>query len=258
MTPQGKTDMSKSLSFAVAIPVGSWHDFLPQALESLSIQTPPLNVALMDASGDPRVAEAAQSCGIEIVYHRTGSDAGQSAAIAEGWYHTESDFVFWLNADDRLIPGALDMVRAALEANPSIDVVYGLTDFIDISGAIIETHYQVDRISPLLLRSNIISQPSCFARRSAVTAVGGVDPSLHFIMDWDLWVRLYKAGAKFEMLQQALSYAYMGDGTKTHQISIRRLQEVFSLVHRNKGIWAATKSTLSLAAETLSRRRLMS
>jgi len=249
--------MHKPVSFAAAIPIGTWHDFLPQALESLAMQTPPLTVAFLDASGDPRVAEAARSSGIEFAYWRTGPDHGQSAAIAEGWGHTESDFVFWLNADDRLAPDALDFVRTALDTDPDLDVVYGLTDFIDISGEVIETHDQVDRISPLILRSNIISQPSCFVRRSAMTTVGGVDPDLQFVMDWDLWVRLYKAGARFEMLPQTLSSAYMGDGTKTHQVSMRRLQEVFRLVNRNKGVWSATKSTLSLAAETLSRRKLV-
>ncbi len=249
--------MSKPVSFAAAIPVGSWHDFLPQALESLAIQPPPLSVALLDASGDPRVAEAARACGIDFAYWRTGPDPGQSQAIAEGWHHTEADFVFWLNADDRLMPDALDLVRAALEADPELDVVYGQTDFIDHSGNPVEKHDQVDTISPLILRSNIISQPSCFVRRSAVTAVGGVDPGLDFVMDWDLWVRLYQSGAKFKLLQHTLSSVYMGHGTKTHQVSLRRLQEVFRLVHRNKGVWAATKSTLSLAAETLSRRKLM-
>jgi GT2 family glycosyltransferase len=248
--------MHEPVSFAAAIPVGSWHDFLPRSLESLAIQTPPLQVALLDASGDPRVADAAQACGLKFAYLRTGPDGGQSAAIAEGWNHTESDFVFWLNADDCLLPDALDHVRNAVELNPALDVVYGLTDFVDIAGNVTEAHDQVDRISPMILRSNIISQPSCFARRSAVTAVGGVNPDLQFVMDWDLWVRLYQSGAKFEMLQHTLSTAYMGNGTKTHQVSMRRLQEVFRLVNRNKGIWSATKSTLALAAETLSRRKL--
>lgn len=247
--------MSRPVSFAVAIPVGGWHDLLPRALESLAVQTPPLQVALLDASGDPRVAEAAQSSGIEFAYSRTGPDAGQSAAIAEGWQHTDSDFVFWLNVDDCLAPNALDVVRETLDADHDLDVIYGLTDFIDLSGAVIDRHDQVEEVSPLLLRSNIISQPSCFVRRSAMMEVGGVDASLHYVMDWDLWIRLYNSGARFKLLRETLSSVYMGEGTKTHQVSPARLREVFQLVHKNCGAWAAIKSTLSLAAETLTRRR---
>jgi GT2 family glycosyltransferase len=247
--------MSDPLSFAVAIPVGGWHDLLPHSLASLAAQTPPLRVALMDASGDPRVAEAAEASGLDFAYMRTGPDAGQSSAIAEGWDQTESDFVFWLNADDCLAPGALDCVRQAVETQPELDVVYGHTDFIDLSGEVIDRHDQVEAVSLLLLRSNIISQPSCFVRRSAMAAVGGVDPSLHYVMDWDLWIRLYLAGAKFVLVHETLSLVYMGEGTKTHQVSLARLREVFQLVHKNAGAWAAMKSTGSLAAETLFRRR---
>lgn len=248
--------MSKGTSFAVAIPVGSWHPLISETLESLAVQTPPLQVALMDASNDPRVAEAVRSSSLDLAYYRTGPDSGQSAAIIEGWNNTESDFVFWLNADDRLAPDTLELVHAALLAEPTLDVVYGLSNFVNTSGNVVGSHDQVEHISSLILRSNIISQPSCFARRTSVEVVGGLNPALHFVMDWDLWIRLFNSGAKFHFIQQNLSFVFMGRATKTYQVSWRRLTEVFGLVRRNAGGWAATKSLFSLAAETLSRRKL--
>tara|TARA_R110002072_G_scaffold73069_9_gene174285 strand:+ start:366 stop:1115 length:750 start_codon:yes stop_codon:yes gene_type:complete len=241
-------------SFAVAVPVGAWHPFLPKTLASLAIQSVPLEIAFLDASGDPRVAEAADASGLDFAYRRQGPDGGQSVAINEGWRETGSAVVFWLNADDQLLPGALEAVTETFETDPELDVVYGDTEFIDGTGARLGVHDQVADISALLLRSNVISQPSCFVQRRAVESVNGVNAELHFVMDWDLWIRLYRSGAKFRRLERVLSAVHMGEGTKTDQVTPRRLSEVFTLVHRNVGVWAAMKSTAAVAAETLSRR----
>jgi glycosyltransferase involved in cell wall biosynthesis len=242
-------------SFAAALPIGSWHPLLPRSLASLAVQGERLHIALLDASGDPRVAEAAEASGLVFAYRRAGPDAGQSAAIVEGWSEVEGDVLFWLNADDQLLPGALKTAADAFEAKPAIDVVYGGAEFVDIEGARLGLHDQVSDISELLLRSNIIAQPSCFARRAAVEAAGGLDPDLHFVMDWDLWVRLYRTGAVFARVEDILSAVFTGTGTKTEQISRRRLSETFALVRRNAGAWAALKSAASLAAHTLTSRR---
>lgn len=247
--------MPDAIRFAVAIPIGQWHAFIPAAFASLASQDVPMDIALLDASGDPRVAAAADASGLAFTYRRHGPDAGQSDAIREGWAHTGGDVVFWLNGDDRLLPGALKTVARAFLSDARPDVVFGGSDFIDGEAKTIGRHDQVADVSPLLLRSNVISQPSCFVRRAAVDAVGGVDRDLHFVMDWDLWVKLYKSGYSFHRIDTALSAVFIGEGTKTEQVSSRRLGEVFALVRRNAGLWAATKSALSLWAHTLKTRR---
>lgn len=208
-------------------------------------------IALLDASGDPRVAKAADSSGLTFAYRRAGPDAGQAAAIAEGWEATDGEVLFWLNTDDRLYPDTLARAAEAFAQVPHADVVYGVSDMIDGTGAPKRTHDQVAELSDLILRSNIISQPSCFVRREAVKAVGGLDESLHFVMDWDLWIRLYRNGARFEFRRSIRSGVFMGSGTKTSSISARRLGEIHALVRRNTGPWAALKSTASSLVHTL-------
>ncbi|WP_394692831.1 glycosyltransferase [Hyphobacterium sp.] len=241
-------------NFAVAVPIGFWHEDLPLTLRSLVAQNVTLEVALLDCSGDPRVQEAANASGIDFVYRRHGPDAGQAFAIAEGWAHTQADILFWLNADDRLINGALERVGAIFDAAPDCDVVFGGSYLVNAARERFGKHEQVSDISSLLLRSNTISQPSCFARRSAVESVGGVDRNLHYVMDWDLWIRLYKSGARFIRIEDMLSEVYMGAGTKTERLSPGRMGEIFALVNRHRGPWAAVKSTLSAFFETFMKR----
>jgi hypothetical protein len=46
--------------FAFSVPVGTWHPFLAASFASLKAQGPGLAVALLDASGDPRVGRLAR------------------------------------------------------------------------------------------------------------------------------------------------------------------------------------------------------
>jgi hypothetical protein len=63
-------------------------------------------------------------------------------------------------------------------------------------------------------------------RRTAIERVGGLATDLHFIMDWDLWTRLYLSGAKFHYLRKPLSVCRMYAETKTASRSARRYQEI--------------------------------
>lgn len=247
-------DSGRPITFAAAIPVGAWHPFLPRALESLATQGVPLQIALLDASGDPCVRQLADESGVAFAYRRHGPDQGQADAIAEGWRETSGDVLLWLNADDRLRPNALATASKAFAGDRHLAVFYGHSDFVDETGAVVGSHDQVAPIGPLLYRSNIISQPSCFVRRAWVNRVGGMDPQLQYTMDWDLWARLYAAGAPFECTEEVLSEVFMGAGTKTAEVNISRLREIASLVARHRGWWSAAKTTLSVAVHTYIRQ----
>lgn len=240
--------------FAIAMPVGAWHPLLPAALDSLACQDTGIEIAFLDASGDPRVAAAADASGLDFTYRRTGPDKGQAAAIAEGWARTRAPILGWLNADDLLVPGALAAVSQAFDADSDAGVVHGGLDFIDEAGHVIGVHDHVAEAGPLLYRSNLISQPSCFARRSSVEAAGGIDETLVYTMDWELWVRLYANGVRFARIDRTLSHVYMGSGTKTAEVTPRRLAEIARLVNRNAGPWSALKSTLSVALHPIRSR----
>jgi GT2 family glycosyltransferase len=240
--------------FAIAMPVGAWHPLLPAALDSLACQDTCVEIAFLDASGDPRVAAAADASGLDFTYRRTGPDKGQAAAIAEGWARTRAPILGWLNADDLLVPGALAAVSQAFDADSDAGVVHGGSDFIDEAGHVIGVHDHVAEAGPLLYRSNLISQPSCFARRSSVEAAGGIDETLVYTMDWELWVRLYAKGVRFARIDRTLSHVYMGSGTKTAEVTPRRLTEIARLVNRHAGPWSALKSTLSVALHPIRSR----
>lgn len=220
------------LRFSLSTPVGAYHSLLPASLESLRRQTEPMDLAFLDASGDPRVRGLADAYRDIIRYRRHGPDGGQAAAISEGWAQSDADILGWLNADDVLYPEALRTVARVFEAHPEADVVYGHSAICDEHLRMTGYHWAVSAPGPALRLGCNISQPSCFFRRRAFDAAGGLDGTLHYTMDWDLWLRLEAQGSRFLFIDDPLSAVFWGKGTKTSGFNRARRQELSRLIQR--------------------------
>jgi glycosyltransferase involved in cell wall biosynthesis len=160
-------------------------------------------------------------------------DDGQSDALRRGFEQTTGDILTWLNSDDTFAPGAFKIVAEFFAAHPDVALVYGDAKFIDADGALIGpcVHVEPFNAKRLVHYSDFIVQPAAFFRRSAYEAVGGIDTTLHFGMDYDLWLKLAKQ-FKVEYLPQHLgNYRWLTDN-KTATGSFRRLDEITSLVER--------------------------
>ncbi|MEN0653298.1 MULTISPECIES: glycosyltransferase [Hyphobacterium] len=247
-----KVKMSQTnLTFAISVPIGSWHPMLPAALRSLAAQAPSPEVAVLDASGDARVAKALDASGLCFAYRRHGPDAGQSAAIMEGWRNTASDVVGWLNADDLLLSGALNEAGLALEARPSDAGVFAGSVVFDAARTVLGIHGQVGVLTDQIACSNPISQPSCFVRRHSMEAVAGLNEQLHYVMDWEFWARLRQAGETLAPVDAIWSAVYWGEGTKTFGLGPRRAREMFELTRKHAGTLNALKTVLSARLDGL-------
>ncbi len=116
--------------------------------------------------------------------------AGRNAGIAL----TTGGFLVFLDADDRLLPRALESEIDCLQSDPAAGLVYGTYRIIDQEGRVqaIETqpierhdHYRK------LLRRNLIGTPAAvMVRREAIESVGGFDPAANMAADYDLYLKI--------------------------------------------------------------------
>jgi len=236
--------------FAISVPIGAYHPLLRDCLASLAVQTPAPRVALLDASADPRVAETADEFGDLLAYRRHGPDKGQSDAILEGWSKLGGDVLGWLNADDALYPGALAAAAAAL-ADENADIVYGHAAIINDDNAYTGYYWSVEPPSERLLWSDVIAQPSCFFRRAAYEKVGGLNAGLHYTMDWDLWVRLWRDGARFAFRDRVMSRVLWSPEAKTGGFGAARRRELARIIDQNASPAARVKSRIGFALNHL-------
>jgi len=119
-------------------------------------------------------------------------DQGQTDAIMKGFRLAEGAIFAWLNSDDTYLPEALQTAARLFRDEPDTGLVYGDSYYSTQAGAIVSRDQSDFFDLYKLAYANIICQPSTFFRREAFEAVGGLDRSLHFAMDYDLWIRIGK------------------------------------------------------------------
>lgn len=117
-------------------------------------------------------------------------DAGQADAINKGLRWAKGDILAWINSDDLYRPGAISSAVAKLRGNPEVGLVFSDVDSIDNDGQIFNRmrygHWQLAD----LMTFNIIGQSSVFFCRSALEEAGYLDPSYHYLLDHQLWLRM--------------------------------------------------------------------
>jgi hypothetical protein len=220
----------------------------------VSVVTPSLNHAaylgeavasVLDQVGvhlDHVVVDGASSDGTRAVLGAFGPrvrwvsepDGGQAAAVNKGVRMGTGSILGWLNADDLYEPGAVAVAAGFLEAHPEVALVYGDAVFIDAGGRELGPCTQVRRFtySELVHAGDFIAQPAAFFRRSAFEAVGGLDESLRWAMDYDLWLKIARRFPVAYLPQRLARYRWTGQN-KTASGGFERLAEIEAVGRRH-------------------------
>lgn len=117
-------------------------------------------------------------------------DRGQAHALNKGFSLARGEILGWLNADDVCLPGAVSAAVAVLQES-GCALVHGGWRQIDENGDVLSEIPPIpfDYRSQLEVR-NGVSQPGSLFTREAFEAVGGIDESYRYAMDYELWLRL--------------------------------------------------------------------
>jgi len=122
-------------------------------------------------------------------------DQGQTDALNRALARTTGPILAWINADDFYQPGAFTAVAELFAAHPEAAAIAGAAWLTHPDGTrVLRRPHDLSRGGLLNWRRNWIAQPAVFFRRSAWQRVAPLDASLHWAMDFDLWLRLLDAG----------------------------------------------------------------
>lgn len=203
--------------FSIVVPSLNQGQFLEQALVSLFNQGGDVfEVIVVDgASTDDSVA-VIEKYADRLAWWCSEPDRGQSAALNKGFARARGEYLFWVNADDLLLPGTLDLIRAYLRKNPGCEWLAGNLVYIDQQDKVLwcardgQWHDWLYRHAPVRVYG-----PSSVFKKRLFNSVGGFDESLHYVMDTDLWLRFKKAGARFVRLPHYFWGFRVHEGSKT-------------------------------------------
>src|SRR5215204_1328714 len=121
--PQKEQSIDAAL-VSVVIPCYNQAHFLGEAIESVLAQSyPNFEIIVVDDGSPDNTSEVAASYPrVRLVRQE---NQGLSAARNSGLARSEGEYVVFLDADDRLLPGALQAGLECFEAHPKCAFVYG-------------------------------------------------------------------------------------------------------------------------------------
>jgi glycosyltransferase involved in cell wall biosynthesis len=201
------------------------HSILDQGYE-------PLELFVLDGGstdGSPAIIGRHAS---RLAFWRSAPDEGHPSAVHEGLVMATGEIMGFVNSDDMLAPGSLEIVRQAFD-DPKVQWVIGDVMLIDADGS----PYRYLR-EPFWCQNwqiyvrNCIPQSSVFWRSDLYRKVPGIDAKLKYHMDLDLWFQFRKL-APPKMLRHLLSYQRMHADTKTSRLQhIRATESPIVVKHR--------------------------
>ncbi len=178
---------------SVVIPCFDQAHYLDQAIESVLAQTyPHLEIVVIDdGSPDNASAVAARYPGVRHVRQENG---GVAAARNAGVRSTNGDFLIFLDADDRLLPNAVEVGLRSLREHPESPAAIGWYCLTAQDGSALAVGERSD-VEPdpygELLKMNWAGFPGrAIYRRSVFEHVKGFDGGVSPAEDYDLNLRI--------------------------------------------------------------------
>jgi GT2 family glycosyltransferase len=208
-----RTKSDSLLRVSVIVPVYNDHGNLIECLSSFKA-TPDFSCEIIvvdDASTDDSPLVAA---GMEARVLRLPKNVGPAAARNYGAYHAQGEFLFFVDADVVVPPGAVRHVAQIFDEHPDMDAVFGSYDAAPCAQGLMSQYWNLRHH---FVHQNSDTEASTFwagcgaIRRTVFLAVGGFDekrfrqPSVE---DIELGYRLRRAGHRI-LLDKTLQATHL-------------------------------------------------
>jgi len=166
--------------------------FLEETIQSVLAQDyPHIEYLVMDGGSKDGTLSILEKYNDRLRYV-SQPDGGQAEAINRGCASTSGPIFTFLNADDTYLPGAVATAVRALRNNPYAGMIYGNAQYVNEAGQFIGDYPTHSPDLALLNRNCYICQPASFMWRHAFEEAGWMNAGQHFVLDYDLWMRMAK------------------------------------------------------------------
>jgi glycosyltransferase involved in cell wall biosynthesis len=221
-TPAIKPDVT------VVVACFNYGRFLREAVES-ALREGARVVVVDDGSTEPLPELPA---GVEVIRQ---DNRGVARARNAGLARVETPYALVLDADDRLAPGALEVLRLPLEADSDLGFTYGRMRFFgDWEGELKFPPYDP---YALLYRHTI--GLSALGRSQVFQDTGGFDPAFEQFEDWELWVNALAHGWQGRQVDRVTVDYRRHEGSKhgrdrpVYRKAFRQLREKHADLYRH-------------------------
>ena len=228
--PDTMPDGSPWPRVSIVTPSYNQGQFIEETIRSVLLQGyPNLEYIIVDGGSTDDSVEVIRKYEPWLAYWVSEKDDGQSDAINRGWQRARGTILAWLNSDDTYRPQALERVLRATRSHAGWVAVSGLCNLTSADGTVYGTKPPSDFDALRMVREcgGVPGQPAVFVRHLVFHELGGPRTDLHYVNDWEYWIRI---GLRYEPLQflqvsAVLANSRDWNGTKTRQGGTRACDE---------------------------------
>lgn len=177
---------------SIVTPSYNQGQFLEETIRSVLLQGyPNLEYIIIDGGSTDNSVEIIRKYEPWLTYWVSESDKGQAEAINKGWAKTTGQILTWLNADDIYYPITLASMAKIFSIEKNAQLVYANVDVLNEIGHVVD-NFTARQFSfeEILCSYGFIPQQTAFFKRTAFDSEIEVNPHLHYVMDFELWLRI--------------------------------------------------------------------
>lgn len=158
---------------------------------------PDLELIVIDGGSTDGTLAVIERYRDRIAHFVSERDDGQYHAIQKGFDRATGEVLCWLNADDMHFSWSLSVVGEVFAEQQEVDWITGLPSFLNRRGQLTSVYgamasYPREYVANGWFNRDLggfLQQESMFWRRSLWVKAGGLDLSLRYAADFELWTR---------------------------------------------------------------------
>jgi len=208
---------------SIVTPSYNQGQFVEETIRSVLLQGyPNLEYIIIDGGSTDGSVDIIRKYEPWLAYWMSEPDRGQAQAVNKGWHRATGEVLAWLNSDDVYMPGAISQVVKAFQDHPDAIAVVGSCAMTDaernVTGYKRAGKHGLD-LNPvrILVGGSAPAQPAIFIASHVPTAIGDLNESLYYTLDWEYWLRMgmHYSQDRIVLLESVLAEWRAGEGTKT-------------------------------------------
>jgi glycosyltransferase involved in cell wall biosynthesis len=227
---------------SIIIPCYNTAHFVGDTLASVFAQTRTDFEAIVvnDGSSDADALERAVAPYRDRIVYLSQENRGPSAARNTGIRAARGEYVAFLDSDDIWERDYLDVQLAALERDRSIDVLYPDALIFGDSPHAGRRSFELSPSTGEVTFETVVTQECnvfifATARRDTILRAGMFDESLRSSEDFDLWLRILKAGGRIAYHHKALVRYRRHDGSLSAN-TIRMCEHILRVLEKAESL----------------------
>jgi len=211
--------------------------FIEETIQSVLQQNyPDLEYIIVDGGSTDNTVEIINQYKSQIAYWISEKDNGQTHAINKGLAVATGEIIAYINSDDYYLPGTFFKVAEAFQNSPEIDLLHGRCRYVNEAGekigeqfGNIQSFEEIIDLWGVWWQKRQFVQPEVFWSRRITDRIGTFNEALHYVMDYDYWCRILRAGGKVKRIEQELACFRFTANQKSNQSDLVA-QELLNLV----------------------------